>query len=34
MQHWFFLAGAIALEVVGTTFMKLSDGLTKPIHFS
>ncbi|MBK1694926.1 hypothetical protein CKO09_09260 [Chromatium weissei] len=31
MQHWFFLAGAIALEVVGTTFMKLSDGLTKPL---
>ncbi len=31
MQHWFFLGGAIALEVIGTTFMKLSDGLTKPL---
>jgi small multidrug resistance pump len=29
MQHWFFLAGAIALEVAGTTSMKLSEGFTK-----
>jgi small multidrug resistance pump len=29
MQHWFFLAAAIALEVAGTTSMKLSDGFTK-----
>jgi small multidrug resistance pump len=31
MQHWFFLAAAIALEVAGTTSMKLSDGFTKLI---
>jgi small multidrug resistance pump len=31
MEQWFFLAGAIALEVIGTTFMKLSDGLTKTL---
>ena len=29
MQYWFYLAGAIALEAVGTTSMKLSDGFTK-----
>ncbi len=29
MQHWFYLAGAIALEVAGTTSMKLSAGFTK-----
>jgi len=29
MQHWFFLMGAIALEVAGTTSMKLSEGFTK-----
>ncbi len=29
MQHWFFLAGAIALEVAGTTAMKLSGSFTK-----
>ena len=29
MQSWFFLAGAIALEVAGTTSMKLSQGFTK-----
>lgn len=29
MQHWCFLAGAIALEVAGTISIKLSDGFTK-----
>ena len=29
MQHWLFLAGAIALEVAGTTSMKLSEGFTR-----
>lgn len=29
MQSWFFLAGAIALEVAGTTSMKLSHGFTR-----
>ncbi len=29
MQHWFFLAAAIVLEVAGTTSMKLSEGFTK-----
>ena len=29
MQHWFLLAGAIVLEVAGTTSMKLSEGFTK-----
>jgi small multidrug resistance pump len=29
MQYWFILAGAIALEVAGTTSMKLSEGFTK-----
>lgn len=31
MQQWFFLAGAIVLEVAGTTSMKLSEGFTKLI---
>lgn len=30
MNHWLLLAVAIALEVAGTTSMKLSDGFTKP----
>jgi len=29
MNHWILLVVAIALEVAGTTSMKLSDGLTK-----
>lgn len=29
MQHWLFLAGAIALEIAGTTSMKLSQGFTR-----
>ena len=29
MQHWFFLASAIVLEVAGTTAMKLSGGFTR-----
>lgn len=29
MQHWLFLAGAIILEVAGTTSMKLSEGFTR-----
>ena len=29
MQHWFYLDGAIALEVAGTTSMKLSEGFTR-----
>jgi len=29
MQHWFFLAGAIFLEVGGTIAMKVSDGFSK-----
>jgi small multidrug resistance pump len=29
MQHWFFLAAAIALEVAGTVSMKLSEGFTR-----
>jgi small multidrug resistance pump len=29
MQHWFYLSSAIALEVAGTTSMKLSEGFTK-----
>jgi len=28
-MHWLFLVGAIALEVAGTTSMKLSAGFTK-----
>jgi len=31
MQHWLFLAGAIAFEVAGTVSMKLSEGFTKLI---
>jgi small multidrug resistance pump len=31
MQTWLLLLGAILLEVAGTTSMKLSDGLTKPV---
>ena len=30
-MHWFYLALAIVFEVGGTTCMKLSEGLTKPI---
>lgn len=29
MQHWLYLAGAIALEIAGTTSMKLSMGFTR-----
>ena len=29
MQHWILLAGAIVLEVAGTTSMKLSEGFTR-----
>jgi small multidrug resistance pump len=29
MQHWFYLTGAIFLEIAGTTSMKLSHGFTK-----
>lgn len=29
MQYWIFLAGAIALEVAGTTSMKLSGGFAR-----
>ncbi len=31
MQTWIILAAAIALEVAGTTCMKLSEGFTKPV---
>jgi len=31
MQHWLFLIGAIALEVAGTTAMKMSEGFTKTV---
>ncbi|MDQ7046827.1 MAG: multidrug efflux SMR transporter [Sulfurovum sp.] len=31
MQYWLFLIGAIALEVAGTTAMKLSNGFTKTV---
>ena len=31
MQHWFFLAAAIALEVAGTVSMKLSNGFTRVV---
>ena len=31
MQPWFLLACAIALEVAGTTSMKLSEGFTKVV---
>ena len=30
-MHWLYLSLAIAFEVGGTTCMKLSEGLTKPI---
>ena len=30
MHYWLCLAGAIVLEVAGTTAMKLSEGFTKP----
>ena len=30
-MHWFYLALAIIFEVGGTTSMKLSEGLTKPL---
>ena len=29
MRYWLYLAGAIVLEMVGTTSMKLSEGFTK-----
>ncbi len=29
MQSWLYLAGAIALEIAGTTSMKLSEGFTR-----
>ncbi len=29
MQYWIYLAGAIMLEVAGTTSMKLSNGFSK-----
>ncbi len=31
VNHWLVLAAAIALEVAGTTCMKLSEGFTKPV---
>ena len=31
MQHWMILSLAIALEVAGTTSMKLSEGFTRTI---
>lgn len=31
MQHWWYLAGAIALEIAGTTSMKLSQGFTRAL---
>ena len=31
MSPWIFLAGAIALEVMGTFLLKLSDGFEKPL---
>ena len=31
MLHWLCLAGAIVLEVAGTTSMKLSQGFTRPL---
>lgn len=30
MQNWFILAGAIVAEVIGTTCLKMSVGLTRP----
>ncbi|HVO90549.1 MAG TPA: multidrug efflux SMR transporter [Casimicrobiaceae bacterium] len=31
MLYWFCLAGAILLEIAGTTSMKLSHGFTRPL---
>ena len=31
VHYWLLLAGAIALEVAGTTSMKLSDGFSRPV---
>lgn len=31
MQHWLLLVGAIALEIAGTTSMKLSQGFTRMV---
>lgn len=31
MPHWLYLFAAIVSEVAGTTCMKLSDGLTRPL---
>ena len=31
MLHWLCLAGAIVLEVAGTTSMKLSQGFSRPL---
>ncbi|MEO0501627.1 MAG: SMR family transporter, partial [Pseudomonadota bacterium] len=31
MNAWLFLAAAIALEIVGTFLLKLSDGFAKPL---
>lgn len=31
MSAWFYLAAAIALEVIGTFLLKLSDGFEKPL---
>lgn len=31
MTHWFHLAIAIAAEVIGTSFLKSSDGFTNPV---
>ena len=31
MSAWFYLAAAIALEVMGTFLLKLSDGFEKPL---
>ena len=33
-MNWFMLYAAIAFEVVGTTSLKLSDGLTRPGYFA
>lgn len=30
-MHWLYLAAAILFEVAGTTSMKLSNGLTRPL---
>jgi len=30
-MFWLFMFGAIALEVIGTVSLKLSDGFTKPL---